>query len=93
MIFFVFLSISDISIVEEFKNLKKLELLNAKLNETKNKQFAEGIGEIVKGVEFEIRDKLSADEAENSKKERIPQIEQNGLIFDMFKQTTGLDDD
>ena len=28
--------------------------------------------ELVKGAEFEIRDKLSAAEAENSKKETIP---------------------
>ena len=86
------LGLAGVSNVEEFKNHKKQELLNAKTREAKNKQFAELMAEIVKGAEFEISDKLIAAEAENSKKESIAQIEQNGLTFDMYKQITGLDD-
>ncbi len=86
------LSIEGVSNVEELKNHKKNELLNAKTREAKNKQFASLMAEIVKGSEFEISDKLISAEAENSKKETIAQIEQNGLTFDMYKQITGLDD-
>ncbi len=87
------LGLEGITTVDQYKEHKKSDLLKAKENDAKNKQFAKLMEKIVNGSEFEISDKLIEAEAEGERKQTIAQIEQNGLTFEMYKEITGLNEE
>ncbi len=87
------LGLEGITTLDQYKEHKKNDLLKAKENDAKNKQFAKLMEAIVNGSEFEISDRLVEAEAEEERRQTIAQIEQNGLTFEMYKEITGLNEE
>ncbi|MBQ9266303.1 MAG: trigger factor [Bacilli bacterium] len=83
------LNYKDVKTVEDLKKYQKAKLEDEKNREADRKHFDEILEKIVAGATVVIPDAVLADEAQNSLKNLINQIEQNGLSFEQYQQITG----